>query len=385
MIDARLHQHATNIEQVQRLQTIPAIGEKVALTIYAGRRHQPLPHGTTAVRLCGTDTLRAAERRLFGNRPHHQGRLKTAAPRTHAGRTRALVSLPIGELSTLEGKTGSHRRAPCPKKDCRAVAARHILRTAFYVLRDRTDYDPALLRSPAATTSSLIKLVSEADGKDEGDQTLRAHLTGLPPLSVVRSLRELQQLPASSNAVPAPEAGLRAAWREAVALRAVGSHSNSHAVCSSRSPPASVWSWKWMAATTLAGGALTRVVIGSCAASGTAWCGWTRSWCSAIWRRRSRSSGPSFSGAGRANLHFSGGVRPCPRAHSPLRGRVSRSHCAPRRPPHPRSAPNHQVSGALAKPAAARASTGRGRSAARSRRLDEAAASTDGCQRRSAT
>jgi hypothetical protein len=35
VIDARLHQHAKNIEQVQRLQTVPAIGEKVALTIYA--------------------------------------------------------------------------------------------------------------------------------------------------------------------------------------------------------------------------------------------------------------------------------------------------------------------------------------------------------------
>ena len=34
------------------------------------------------------------------------------------------------------------------------AAARHILRTAFYVLRDQTDYNPALLRSPAATTQA---------------------------------------------------------------------------------------------------------------------------------------------------------------------------------------------------------------------------------------
>ena len=33
VIDARLHQHAMSIEQVQRLQTVPAIGKKVARLI----------------------------------------------------------------------------------------------------------------------------------------------------------------------------------------------------------------------------------------------------------------------------------------------------------------------------------------------------------------
>lgn len=35
MIDTRLHHYAKSLDDVQRLQTIPAVGEKVALTIYA--------------------------------------------------------------------------------------------------------------------------------------------------------------------------------------------------------------------------------------------------------------------------------------------------------------------------------------------------------------
>src|SRR5450432_944617 len=155
-----------------------------------GRRHQPLPHGTPAVRLCGADTLRAPERRLFGHRPHHQGRLKTAAPRTHAGRTRAFVSLPIRELSTLEGQTGSHRRAARKAKNSRrgsgpAHLAHGLLRPTRPDRLQPSSIEIARRDDP----SSLIKLVSEADaGEDEGDQIASSY-GSRPAMAGARSPR----------------------------------------------------------------------------------------------------------------------------------------------------------------------------------------------------
>jgi transposase len=155
VIDARLHQHATSLEQVQRLQTIPAIGEKVALTIYAWVGDISRFH--TARQLSAyaglTPSVRQSADSSVTGRITKEGSKQLRRALTQAGHV-LLFRCQSENSAPLKAKPARIAVHRARRKIAVVAAARHILRTAFYVLRDRTDYNPALLRSPAATTQA---------------------------------------------------------------------------------------------------------------------------------------------------------------------------------------------------------------------------------------
>lgn len=146
-IDAALHLKAKGIEAVQRLQTIPAVGERVALMIYAWvgdvtrfRNARELAsyaglvpsvsqtgESLTLGRITrmGSPQLRrtlvqSGHVLLWRCQSEHSAPLKAIAERVHTARARRKIAV--------------------------VAAARHILRIAYYVLRDGTNYDPTRLR-----------------------------------------------------------------------------------------------------------------------------------------------------------------------------------------------------------------------------------------------
>jgi transposase len=151
-IDATLHQVARETEAVQRLLTIPAVGVQVALTIYAwvgdpsrfrsARELASYAGLVPSVRQSGsTSTLGQITR--MGS-PQLRTVLVQAGHvllwRCQSEQSAPLKALPQ-RVHTARGR----------RKIAVVAAARHILRIAYYVLRDGTCYDPARLRSATAS------------------------------------------------------------------------------------------------------------------------------------------------------------------------------------------------------------------------------------------
>ena len=146
-IDALLDAKAKTIDSVKRLQTIPAVGKRVALMIYAwvgdvtrfrnARELASYAGLVPSVSQSGESTVLGRITRtgspqlrstlvqsghvlLWKCQSEHSAPLKAIAERVHAARARRKIAV--------------------------VAAARHILRIAYYVLRDGTNYDPTRLR-----------------------------------------------------------------------------------------------------------------------------------------------------------------------------------------------------------------------------------------------
>jgi transposase len=156
-IDATLSQLARGIEVVQRLQTIPAVGEKVALTMYAwigdasrfrsARELASYAGLVPSVRQSGkTATLGSITR--MGS-PQLRSMLVQAG-HVLLGRCRSEAGFPSAPLKALAVRVEEKRAR---RKIAVVAAARHILRIAYYVMRDGTSYDPERL-SPQVTEST---------------------------------------------------------------------------------------------------------------------------------------------------------------------------------------------------------------------------------------
>jgi len=147
-IEVQLYQRAKRIEAIERLKTIPAVGDRVAAEIYAtvgdvtrfpnaselGSYAGLVPSvnqsgaspSTGRVTKEGSHSLRrvlvqAGHVLLFRCRSEQAAPLKAIAARIHTARARRKIAV--------------------------VAAARHILRLAYYVLRDGTNYNPKLLHS----------------------------------------------------------------------------------------------------------------------------------------------------------------------------------------------------------------------------------------------
>jgi transposase len=150
-IDATLSERAERIEVVQRLQTIPAVGEKVALMIYAWvgdvtrfRSARQLASYTglvPSVHQSGK-TERHGEITRMGS-PQLRSILVQAG-HVLLSRCQREPTLPLKAIA-LRVQTARARR-----KIAVVAAARHILRIAYYVMRDGTSYDPTRLRAPSS-------------------------------------------------------------------------------------------------------------------------------------------------------------------------------------------------------------------------------------------
>ncbi|MGH8286264.1 MAG: IS110 family transposase [Steroidobacteraceae bacterium] len=149
-LDATLHQHAERIEIVQRLQTIPAVGERLALLLHAwigdvsrfrsARELASYAGLVPSVHQSGTTGRNGTITRMGS--PQLRSALVQSG-HVLLWRCKAEESLPLKAIP-LRVQTSRGRR-----KIAVVAAARHILRIAFYVMRDGTSYDPKRLPSPS--------------------------------------------------------------------------------------------------------------------------------------------------------------------------------------------------------------------------------------------
>jgi transposase len=147
-LDIELHRLALELKPVQLLQTIPGVGERVALTIYAAVGDiQRFP---SARQLCSYAGLvpsvrQSGETQVLG-RITGEGSPRLRAKLVQSGHVllwncKSEAAQPLKALAQRVN-TGKHRR-----KAAVVAAARFILRTAFYVLRDNTPYAPEKLKA----------------------------------------------------------------------------------------------------------------------------------------------------------------------------------------------------------------------------------------------
>jgi transposase len=152
-LDTLLHAETQRIEAVRRLMTIPAVGEQTALTIYA--QVGDVRRFRSARLLCSYAGLVPSV--------HQSGETNRSGAITKAGspglravlvqaghvllwRCQADHTLPLKKLAERVHTARGRRKIAV------VAAARHILRIAFYVLRDGVPYDPARIRVAESTS-----------------------------------------------------------------------------------------------------------------------------------------------------------------------------------------------------------------------------------------
>jgi transposase len=147
-IDDALQREAEQVDEIRRLKTIPAVGDRVAIAIYAAigdiRRFR-------SARLLSSYAGLVPSVHQSGETLRSGGITKAGSPSlrsvlVQAGhvllfRCRAPDTLPLKQLAARVHTARARRKIAV------VAAARHILRIAFYVLRDGTSYDPTRIRS----------------------------------------------------------------------------------------------------------------------------------------------------------------------------------------------------------------------------------------------
>jgi transposase len=149
-LDATLHQRAEGIEVVQRLQTIPAVGERLGLLLHAwigdvsrfrsARELASYAGLVPSIHQSGTMQRSGAITRMGS--PQLRSMLVQSG-HVLLWRCKAEPSLPLKAIAVRVHTARARRKIAV------VAAARHILRIAYYVMRDGTSYDPKRLRSPS--------------------------------------------------------------------------------------------------------------------------------------------------------------------------------------------------------------------------------------------
>ena len=148
VVEAELRRRAREIDAIKRLQTIPAIGPLTATTIYAwvgdvGRFPNAKVLGayaglTPSVRQSGEHTWMGSITKTGSPQLRH-----TLVQAAHVliARSRGKEAAPLQDIAArVRGSRGRRKIAV-------VALARHLLRIAYYILRDRTVYDASRLRS----------------------------------------------------------------------------------------------------------------------------------------------------------------------------------------------------------------------------------------------
>ena len=145
-LEAAIARETADIEAIQRLQTIPAVGRWVAVTIYAwvgevarfpSARHLAAYAGLVPSVWQSGDSKRSGGITKQGSPALR--RILTQAAHVLLWRCRSAEAAPLKAIA-MRIHTARKRR-----KIAVVGAARHILRIAYYVLRDGTVYDPTRL------------------------------------------------------------------------------------------------------------------------------------------------------------------------------------------------------------------------------------------------
>ncbi len=150
-LDATLLRKASEIDAVRRLQTIPAVGPWVALTTYAwvgDVSRFPDARSLTSYAGLVPSVWRSGESERSGGITK-QGSPVLRSMLVQSGHVLLgrCSSATAGPLKAIATRIHTNRKR---RKIAVVAAARHILRIAYYVLRDGTVYDPARLAKPKA-------------------------------------------------------------------------------------------------------------------------------------------------------------------------------------------------------------------------------------------
>ena len=150
-LDATILREAKEIDAVKRLQTIPAVGPWVALTIYASVGDvSRFPDARSLTSYAGLvpSVWRSGDSERSGGITK-QGTPMLRSMLVQAGHVLLgrCSSASAGPLKAIATRIHANRKR---RKIAVVAAARHILRIAYYVLRDGTVYDPARLATPKA-------------------------------------------------------------------------------------------------------------------------------------------------------------------------------------------------------------------------------------------
>lgn len=146
-VDANIHAIAKKSDVVKRLQTIPAVGEKVAVALYAWIGD--VTRFPDARRLCSYAGLVPSVRqsadttRLGGITKEGSSQLRrllVQAGHVLLWKCNSDAASPLRALPERVANRGKRKVGV-------VAAARHLLKIAYYVMRDGCVYDPSLLRS----------------------------------------------------------------------------------------------------------------------------------------------------------------------------------------------------------------------------------------------
>ena len=148
-LERQILREARDIDAIRRLQTIPGVGPWVSVTLYAWVGD--VSRFPSARRLAAYAGLVPSVWQS-GNSQRSGGFTKQGSPAlrstlVQAGhvllfRCRSETAAPLKAIA-MRVHTNRKRR-----KIAVVAAARHILRIAYYVLRDGTEYDPSRLAKP---------------------------------------------------------------------------------------------------------------------------------------------------------------------------------------------------------------------------------------------
>ena len=146
-IDTSIHEIKKTNDTIKRLQTIPGIGEKVAVTIYAwvgDVRRFPNARSLCAYAGLVPSVRQSADSiRMGGITKEGAGQLRKILVQAGHVLLWKCKSDSAGPLRALPDRVVAKGK----RKVGVVAAARHILKIAYYVMRDGSTYNPELLRT----------------------------------------------------------------------------------------------------------------------------------------------------------------------------------------------------------------------------------------------
>jgi transposase len=155
-IDAAIVQATAGVAAIELLKTIPGIGDRVGTAIYAWvgdvRRFPNARALASYVGLVPSVWASAEVTRLGGITKQGSPQLRSLlvqAAQVLLNRCQGEDAVPLQALGRRLQKSGSRHKVAV------VATARHLLRVAYYVLRDQTPYDPTRLRTAATPEKNV--------------------------------------------------------------------------------------------------------------------------------------------------------------------------------------------------------------------------------------
>jgi transposase len=156
-VEKRIRIETQEVPAIERLKTIPAVGDQVAVRIYAWVGD--VSRFANARQLSSYAGLAPAVWQS-GETCRHGGVTKQGSPPLRSVLVQAghvlLFRCTDPSAAPLRAIAMRVHKTRAKRKIAVVAAARHILRIAFYVLRDQKDYDPALLHSESIEDKQAV-------------------------------------------------------------------------------------------------------------------------------------------------------------------------------------------------------------------------------------